>query len=204
MSPEHMFEPATTDARSDLFSLGAVAYFALTGHAPFETDTLEALYLAIDAGAFVPASQRRRGLPRALDAWFERALANRPEERFPDARAMAAALYDALRGAEEERLAEARREASAVRASWIPTLGEIPGLPRRRFHRLRKAPIAVLALAASTAFLVLWDGFEMPAAVAASASPDPPPAATVSDEDEPGVNEGVNENRHCQEPDPGP
>ena len=43
MSPEHMFEPETTDERSDLFSLAAVAYFALTRRTPFEAESLEAV-----------------------------------------------------------------------------------------------------------------------------------------------------------------
>jgi serine/threonine-protein kinase len=97
MSPEHMFEPETTDERSDLFSLGAVAYFALTGSSPWDAGSLEGLYLAMDAGAFQRPSELRDDLPRAIDAWFERALARDPADRFPDASAMARALEEAVR-----------------------------------------------------------------------------------------------------------
>ncbi len=187
MSPEHMFEPATTDVRSDLFSLGAVAYFALTGHTPFEADTLEGLYLAIDAGAFTPPSERRADLPPALDAWFERALANAPADRFPDARAMAAALYDALREASADRLASATSDGTTnVRPSWIPTLADLEpaGLPRRRLRKLRKVPMGAIALAAATLVLVFRDGSSAvaspePKAAYVDASADGPAAAVV-------------------------
>jgi serine/threonine-protein kinase len=183
MSPEHMFEPSATDVRSDLFSLAAVAYFALTGHTPFEADTLEGLYLAIDAGAFRPPSERRGELPRALDAWFDRALANAPDDRFQDARAMAAALYDVLREASADRLAAAG-ETGTVRPSWIPTLADLEptGLPRRRLRKLRRArgvEIGAIALAVVTLVLVFRDGsaaVASPEPAMVDAGPDGPPA----------------------------
>ncbi len=165
MSPEHMFEPETTDARSDLFSLGAVAYFALTGHTPFEADTMEGLYLAIDCGVFVPPSQRRPELPPALDAWFERALANHREDRFPDAHTMAAALYDSLRDATAAALADAATRETEVRPSWTPTMPSVPGLPLRR-ARLKKARIAAFALAAAAVVGLFRAGLGMASAVA--------------------------------------
>ena len=92
MSPEQLFEPETADERADLFSLAAVAYFALTGHAPLPSGSLEALAIAADAGAFRVASTLRPELPPAIDAWLARGLARAPGDRFRDARAMACAL----------------------------------------------------------------------------------------------------------------
>jgi eukaryotic-like serine/threonine-protein kinase len=61
MSPEHMFEPEITDARSDLFSLAAVAYFALTRRTPFDADSIEGLYFASES-----APPRAAGGARSL------------------------------------------------------------------------------------------------------------------------------------------
>src|SRR4051812_996444 len=169
MSPEHMFEPETTDARSDLFSLAAVAYFALTGHTPFEADSIEGLYLAIDSGRFVPVTERRPELPKALDAWFEKALANRPEDRFRDARSMSDGLYDALRDARAHQLDAAREAQTEIRPSWMPTqpdIGEVAGVPRRRS---RRASIAAVALAAAAIALVFSDAIDIGSAVASEA-----------------------------------
>lgn len=44
MSPEAIKYPEQVDAHSDLYSLGAVAFFMLTGHPPFEAETLVALF----------------------------------------------------------------------------------------------------------------------------------------------------------------
>lgn len=44
MSPEAIKYPDQVDAHSDLYSLGAVAFFMLTGHPPFEAETLVALF----------------------------------------------------------------------------------------------------------------------------------------------------------------
>jgi serine/threonine protein kinase len=152
MSPEHMFEPESTDARSDLFSLAAVAYFALTRRTPFDAESIEGLYFAIDGGAFTRPSELRPELPAALDRWFEKALAHDPEDRFANARLMADALYDAAR--EAHTLAETTAAADAAPASTRqPTLSEL-SIPLRHMRRSRKGAIAALVLAAATSLLV--------------------------------------------------
>jgi serine/threonine protein kinase len=157
MSPEHMFEPETTDVRSDLFSLAAVAYFALTRRTPFEADSIEGLYFAIDGGTFARPSELRPELPPALDRWFEKALAHDPKDRFSNARLMADALYDAAR--EAHTLVEASPTDEAPASTRYPTLSEL-SVPLRRMRRSRKsaiAAIAALALAAGTSLFV-WRG----------------------------------------------
>jgi len=153
MSPEHMFEPESTDVRSDLFSLAAVAYFALTRRTPFDAESIEGLYFAIDGGAFMRPSQLRPELPAALDRWFEKALAHDPQDRFANARHMADALYDAAREA-HTLVAETAAAADAAPASTRhPTLSELT-VPLRRMRRSRKSAIAALALAAAASLLV--------------------------------------------------
>ena len=155
MSPEHMFEPDATDARSDLFSLAAVAYFALTRRTPFEAESIEGLYFAIDGGVFLRPSEIRPELPPALDRWFEKALAHDPQARFANARQMADALYDAAREA-HTLVAETTAAADAPPASTrFPTLSEL-NVPLRRMRRSRKsAALAGLVLAAA-ASLFVW------------------------------------------------
>lgn len=153
MSPEHMFEPETTDARSDLFSLGAVAYFALTRRTPFDAESIEGLYFAIDGGTFARPSELRPELPAALDRWFEKALAHDAADRFQNAREMADALYDVLR--ESRTIAETTAGAEEAPASTThPTLSELT-VPLRRMRRSRKSAIAALVLA-SAASLLVW------------------------------------------------
>ena len=50
MSPEQILEPANIDARADLYSLGAVAYYMLTGHFVFDaTDAVQILAMHLSA-----------------------------------------------------------------------------------------------------------------------------------------------------------
>src|SRR4029078_2863837 len=67
MSPEQgAAEPV--DGRSDLYALGGVGFFALTGHAPFEANTLEAILVARFTQAAPPVASARPDVPTALTA----------------------------------------------------------------------------------------------------------------------------------------
>lgn len=96
MSPEQAIG-ATVDARTDMWSLGVVAFEMLSGVKPFEGPNVGAIALAIHAGMPV-LSTRVSDLPLALDAWFERACAKLPHERFATMREMTAAFVEALTG----------------------------------------------------------------------------------------------------------
>lgn len=178
MSPEHMFEPALTDERSDLFSLAAVAYFALTRRAPFDADSLEGLYFAIDGGTFTRPSAIRPELPAALDAWFEKALAHDAKDRFQNARAMADALFDAMRDSHAGVSTIAPEGPTSRR---VPTEPEVLSVPLRRLRRPRTGALAIIAAAVAALFFFAWHetGPELPEANAAAptldAGPDGPP-----------------------------
>jgi hypothetical protein len=91
MSPELLAgEPATP--RSDLYALGVTLRWALTGHAPFRARDIDELIPEAKAGPATPLASERPGAPKALIAAIDRAMAPKPEARFPDAAVMAEAF----------------------------------------------------------------------------------------------------------------
>ncbi|HRI66492.1 MAG TPA: serine/threonine-protein kinase [Polyangium sp.] len=96
MSPEQYINPKQVDFRTDLWSLGVVAYEALTGVQPFSAETRIALALAITNGRFILPTELQRDLPWMIDHWISRALGVDPEKRFGSATEMAESLIFAL------------------------------------------------------------------------------------------------------------
>lgn len=95
LSPEQATGEATS-AASDLYSLAVVAFELLTGHRPFEADTI-AEEAAAHVHGDVPSVQSfDRRLPRELDAVFARALAKEPTWRFASGAEFVAALRAAF------------------------------------------------------------------------------------------------------------
>jgi serine/threonine protein kinase len=81
MSPEQMRgEPLTH--HSDMFCLGVALYELLTGHKPFNADTLDDLVQKVLNQEPVPPSSLRAGLPKDVDHVVLRAMAKRPEARY--------------------------------------------------------------------------------------------------------------------------
>ncbi|WP_444910522.1 protein kinase domain-containing protein [Microbulbifer sp. TRSA005] len=82
MSPEQL-QGTTLDARSDLFSLGSIAYELLCGHKPFERGDKSALAFAqqITSKPHIPPQQVWPEIPKPLAALLDRLLGKRPEQR---------------------------------------------------------------------------------------------------------------------------
>jgi serine/threonine-protein kinase len=91
VSPEQV-EGSALDGRADLFSVGVVLYEAITGRPPFEAETDVATAMIRLTKPPLPPRAIRPGIPRPIEAAVLRALAVRPEDRFPSAEAMRAAL----------------------------------------------------------------------------------------------------------------
>jgi serine/threonine-protein kinase len=85
MSPEQARGGRSLDERSDIYSLGAVAYYLLTGRPPFEGEGGIAVMIAHARDPVVPPSQLRPGIPDDLELVVLRCLAKDPADRFPDA-----------------------------------------------------------------------------------------------------------------------
>jgi serine/threonine-protein kinase len=92
MSPEQADGHTDLDARSDLYSLGAVAYYLLTGQPPFVRPTPLQTLIAHASDPPVPPDQLRAQVPSDLNAVVLRCLEKDPVRRFPDARSLDKAL----------------------------------------------------------------------------------------------------------------
>ena len=92
MSPEQADAGATVDGRSDLYSLGATAFFALTGRTPFDAPTAVALLAMHLTEPAPPLAAVRTGIPPRLAEAVDRCLAKDPLARFASADQLAATL----------------------------------------------------------------------------------------------------------------
>jgi len=97
VSPEQALNEDVTPL-SDQYSLGLVAYEALSGRPPFVAGSLLELLEKHAREPAPPLHARRPDLPAAVDGVLARALAKRPAERFPDVAAFAAAFRAAIGG----------------------------------------------------------------------------------------------------------
>ena len=167
------------DARADVYSLGGVLYFMLTGRVPFEREADQAKLWAHLADPPPRPSESRRQLPPELDAVVLRALAKDPAERYPSAgdlgrAARAAAGLPGDSGPERTvaRGAAAPATTVASRSRFAPV----------RAGR-RRGPVlaaAALIVAAAVVALVLLDGDggQRDRAALPTATSSPQPTAT--------------------------
>jgi hypothetical protein len=92
IAPESITAPEAIDARADVYSLGALAYFLLVGEPLFDGKTIVEVCAAhLHSPPPVP-SQRRAGVGEALDAVVLRCLAKSPSGRFGSMLELRAAL----------------------------------------------------------------------------------------------------------------
>jgi eukaryotic-like serine/threonine-protein kinase len=92
MSPEQAMGDREIDARSDVYSLGAMVYEMLAGEPPHLGNSLQAVIAKILSERPMPLAKSRDLLPPNVDAAVQRALAKSPADRFARAADFGAAL----------------------------------------------------------------------------------------------------------------
>jgi serine/threonine-protein kinase len=88
MAPEQIDKPTTVDHRADIYSLGVVIYEMATGRLPFERRSQAETLTAVVHEPHAPIAEVAPGLPAALSAVVDRALAKGPADRYQSMEAM--------------------------------------------------------------------------------------------------------------------
>ena len=112
MSPEQLEGESSEDVRSDVYSLGCVAYELLVGAPPFTGPTAQAVVAGHLTKPVPPVRDRRPEVPASVEAVVKKALAKEPADRFQTVTQMTEALTRAMTAeaqeAEERRVARRR------------------------------------------------------------------------------------------------
>jgi serine/threonine-protein kinase len=124
MSPEQAAGEQSLDGRSDIYSVGALAYYLLTGAPPFVNPSPLRVLAAHLYEAPPPLTARRHDVSADLEAVVLRCLAKNPADRFPDARSLAQALA-ACSASDQWSAREAARW-------WLESIGTASQAPRKR------------------------------------------------------------------------
>ena len=172
MAPEQIRgEPV--DLRADVYALGCVLHFALTGQVAYPRETDEARLWAHLHAAPPEPSRLVPGVPAAFDEVIRRALEKRPDARFSSAGELGAAALTAAGHptvARTKRTVPPRRAPSATSATW-------PDRPRPARRRPALAAVAATAAFAGAlaAFLLTHDSGN-----AARPTSAPPSTTTIA------------------------
>jgi eukaryotic-like serine/threonine-protein kinase len=184
MSPEQVSASSALDYRADLWAFGVIAFECLTGKHPFERETPEQLFYAI-CSAPLPVPSQHGPVPRGFDAWFARACAKEPAQRFNSAQEAAAELNKACgtpvaaaRGATQVGKAVPVKAPKPVKPAKAAKRGAWQSKSRRRFW-IGLAIAAALVVVVEAVFFFdqhkLREFFASPSVTAQPSAP--PPAA---------------------------
>jgi eukaryotic-like serine/threonine-protein kinase len=92
MSPEQVMRTQEPDVRTDIYAMGGIAYFLLTGQPPFVSNDPMAVMVAQARDPVVPPSRVRADVPADLEKVVLRCLEKNPAHRFQDAESLARAF----------------------------------------------------------------------------------------------------------------
>ncbi len=92
MSPEQAVGDTSPDARSDIYSLGAVGYYLLAGRPPFTGDRPVKVMIAHVRDEVVPPSKHNPAIPADLEQVILKCLAKQPQDRYADVPSLGQAL----------------------------------------------------------------------------------------------------------------
>ena len=125
MAPEQVTGDRALEARADIYALGAMMYFCLTGQPPFKAGSAFEVMMAHARDPVVPPTQLRPDIPADLEQVVLRCLAKKPDDRYPDVKALGKALAACEAATEwdsekaEEWWAETSRSSTSIAAASL-------------------------------------------------------------------------------------
>jgi eukaryotic-like serine/threonine-protein kinase len=186
MSPEQARGLRSVDRRTDLWSLGVIAYRCLVGSLPFKGEAVGDLLVNICTSDALVPSAIEPSVPSGFDAWVRRALAREPADRFQspadlaDTLAVVCGVEGKLGG-----ISSGRRELPSTDGPIVP--GAVTAAPLATtpapFSRSRRPPWAVLAVL----FVALTAAVVVGARAVMHAEPEPPTTAAGAVPAQPGL-----------------
>ncbi|MCX7805305.1 MAG: protein kinase, partial [Planctomycetota bacterium] len=85
LAPEMAVDESRGDERTDIYSLGAVMYFALTGRAPYSGNSALEVLMRVAAEDLLPVAALDPNIPPYLSRIVEKMLSKEPEDRYASA-----------------------------------------------------------------------------------------------------------------------
>jgi eukaryotic-like serine/threonine-protein kinase len=120
MSPEQATADRELDGRSDIYSLGCVAYEMLAGNAPHTGPSAQAVIAKIVTEEAPPLRRARPSVPRHVDAAIHRSIERLPADRFQTVAQFADALARPDNSSTETTVAAFTRPGRRVRSWLVP------------------------------------------------------------------------------------
>lgn len=115
MSPEQAAGDREIDGRSDLYSLGIVAYQMLAGQLPFQASSTAAMLMKHISERPAPLDQVRPDVPPDLSAAIMMLLEKEPANRFPSA-----AAFEAVMAGDMSQMPARTAQSTAPQPAWAP------------------------------------------------------------------------------------
>src|ERR1700690_197480 len=150
MAPENI-EGKPLDFRTDIFSLGIMLYLLATGTLPFAGKNPHEVLRRITEGKFVDPRTAKHGVDQVMERIIARALARRPEDRYPKVALLADDLAAYLA---EAGVTDARAE---LRLHFTDPAAYEAALPKRLAAALTQSAAAHLAAGRRVKALELWN-----------------------------------------------
>ncbi len=130
MAPEAILDPASIDGRADLYAVGAMAYYLLTGERVFDGSNLVEICSQHLHQEPSPPAKKRSDIPASVEKIVLACLAKKREERPESAAALADMIRDAQREVGEWSRAEAKAwwtERTRSKSGHVPQAKPVSG-----------------------------------------------------------------------------